>query len=112
MLGSAIAYSAVMLGPWGALKSAAYSVGSAAWLIYALTFLGFALVILPGLFFVAVVAGHKLNTGEWNSVRKSFIAFAYALVPLGLAAWIAFSLSFVFANLSYLWPALSDPMGW
>ena len=26
-------------------------------------------------------------------------------------AWIAFSLSFVFASLSYLWPALSDPLG-
>ena len=26
-------------------------------------------------------------------------------------AWIAFSLSFVFASLSYLWPTLSDPLG-
>jgi hypothetical protein len=46
------------------------------------------------------------------STRQTFIAFASALVPLGLAAWIAFSLSFVFANLSYVWPALSDPLGW
>ena len=33
-------------------------------------------------------------------------------MPLGLAAWIAFSLSFVFANLSYLGPVISDPLGW
>jgi hypothetical protein len=46
-----------------------------------------------------------------ETLKKSFIAFAYALVPLGLTAWIAFSLSFVFASLSYLWPALSDPLG-
>ncbi|MGB3715783.1 MAG: hypothetical protein WA996_15260, partial [Candidatus Promineifilaceae bacterium] len=39
-------------------------------------------------------------------------AYAYALVPLGLAAWIAFSLSFVFANASYIMPVLSDPLGW
>lgn len=26
-------------------------------------------------------------------------------------AWIAFSLSFVFASLSYVWPVLSDPFG-
>jgi hypothetical protein len=26
-------------------------------------------------------------------------------------AWIAFSLAFVFASLSYLWPTLSDPLG-
>jgi hypothetical protein len=34
------------------------------------------------------------------------------LVPLGLAAWVAFSLSFVFANFSYIWPTISDPFGW
>ena len=34
------------------------------------------------------------------------------LVPLGLAAWIAFSLSFVLINFSYVWPLLSDPFGW
>jgi hypothetical protein len=31
---------------------------------------------------------------------------------LGLAAWIAFSLSFVFANASYILSVLSDPLGW
>jgi hypothetical protein len=45
-------------------------------------------------------------------MRGEFIRFAYAGVPLGLTAWMAFSLSFVFTNLSYLWPALSDPLGW
>ena len=49
MLGSALVYSAVMLGQWGALKSAAYAVGSLLWLEYALTFLVF-LAMLPGLF--------------------------------------------------------------
>jgi len=45
-------------------------------------------------------------------MRRSFTAYAYALVPLGLAAWIAFSLSFVFANASYILMVLSDPLGW
>jgi len=41
-------------------------------------------------------------------------AFTPALVPLGITAWGAFSVSFLLANLSYLWPALSDPFasGW
>jgi hypothetical protein len=34
------------------------------------------------------------------------------LVPLGLTAWVAFSLSFVLINLSYAWSVLSDPLGW
>ncbi|MDO8501998.1 MAG: 4Fe-4S binding protein [Gemmatimonadaceae bacterium] len=110
MLGAAIVYSAVMLGPWGALKSAAYNIGSAAWLAYALTFLGFIFGALPGLYLLAVAIGRKLSKST-ETLKKSFIAFAYALVPLGLMAWIAFSLSFVFSNISYLWPTLSDPLG-
>ena len=45
-------------------------------------------------------------------MKKLFVVQAYALVPLGLAAWVAFSLSFVFANFSYVLAALSDPFGW
>jgi hypothetical protein len=111
MLGSAMAYAVVLLGPWGALKSAAYNVGSLPWLGYALAFLGFSLLLLPGLFYLAVLAGRWLSRSPLNP-RKAFIAFAYCLVPLGLLAWVAFSLGFVLANLSYIWPVLSDPFGW
>lgn len=111
MLGSAMVYAAVMLGPWGWLKTVAYNVGSLAWVGYALSFLLFTLALLPGLFYLATWTGTR-QYGNWRSLRQRFIANAYALVPLGLAAWVAFSLSFVFANISYLWPVLSDPFGW
>ncbi|HLF28722.1 MAG TPA: 4Fe-4S binding protein [Anaerolineae bacterium] len=110
MLGSAIVYSAVMLGPWGNLKSAAYAIGSGEWLIYAAGFLALLFGVLPGAFLIAVHLGRRLS-GSKVKAKKAFASFAYALIPLGLAAWIAFSLSFVFANLSYVWPALSDPLG-
>ncbi len=109
MLGAAIAYSAVMLGPWGALKTAAYSVGSPAWVAYAGGFLALVLGVLPGVFFLAVRLGSRLAGG--GRPRKLFISLSYSLVPLGLAAWIAFTVSFVLANGSYVWPALSDPLG-
>jgi hypothetical protein len=106
MLGSALVYSAVLLGPWGALKTAAYAVGSWAWLAYAAAFIAFVFGLLPAAFWLAVrLAGR-------GQLRQRFVALAYSLIPLGLAAWMAFSLSFVFANLSYVWPALSDPLGW
>jgi hypothetical protein len=111
MLGSAFVYSAVMLGPWGQLKTAAYSIGSFPWLLYVLAFLAFVFGFLPGLFYLATQAGRALAPAR-HSLRRSFTAYAYALVPLGLAAWIAFSLSFVFANASYILPVLSDPLGW
>lgn len=111
MLGSAIVYAAVLLGPWAFLKSAAYGVGSWPWLAYALAFLAFVFGLLPGFFFLAVALGRRISKGR-QPLQKQFVAYSYALVPLGLAAWIAFSLSFVLTNFSYLWPALSDPFGW
>ncbi|HLE14787.1 MAG TPA: 4Fe-4S binding protein [Anaerolineales bacterium] len=111
MLGSALVYAAVLLGPWGILKNSAYAVGSLAWAGYVAGFVLVVFGLLPGLFWLAVSFGRKLSASRWQP-RKAFISFAYSLAPLGLAAWIAFSLSFVFANLSYLWPALSDPLGW
>ncbi|HSG18593.1 MAG TPA: hypothetical protein VLE70_20025, partial [Anaerolineae bacterium] len=111
MLGSAFVYSAVMLGPWGQLKTSAYAIGSLPWLGYVAGFLAIVFVLLPGLFYLATRAGRALSPTRHN-LRRNFIAYAYALVPLGLAAWIAFSLSFVFANASYILAALSDPLGW
>jgi hypothetical protein len=100
-----------MLGPWGALKDAAYTVGSPAWLAYAALFLLATLLLLPGLFTMVVAAGQRWAPGQ-RTRKQAVVAFAYSLVPLGLAAWIAFSLGFVFANLSYIGPVLSDPFGW
>ena len=111
LVGSAAAYSAVMLGPWSRLKTAAYAAGSAAWWVFALVLLTLVLVVIPAVFYAAVWAGSAL-AGERRGSREPFVRFASSLVPLGLAAWVAFSLSFVFANGSYLWPVLSDPMGW
>jgi polyferredoxin len=111
MLGSAAVYSAVMLGPWGTLKAAAYQIGSLSWFVYAALFLLTTLAVLPGTFAGAVAAGRRLSPGR-RRLRQAFTAYAYTLVPLGLAAWIAFSLGFIFANISYAGPALSDPFGW
>jgi hypothetical protein len=111
MLGAAAVYSAVLLGPWAELKLAAYSVGSLPWLAYAASFLTLILLALPGLFWLSVWSGKKLS-GSVQPIKKLFIAQSYALVPLGLAAWVAFSLSFVFANFSYVLVSLSDPFGW
>jgi hypothetical protein len=111
----------VLIGPWGLLKDAAGAVGSPAWLAYAAVFLAINLVILPGLFWLAVRAGAWLEARARRDnplapaappTRRLFADYAAALVPLGLAAWIAFSLSFVLINLSYAWPVISDPMGW
>ncbi len=110
MLGAAIIYAGVLLGPWGALKSAAYSVGTAAWLGYAAAFLSLIFGVLPALFALAVKIGRGRSRGP--APRQLFAKFATSLVPLGLMSWVAFSLSFVLTNASYILAALSDPFGW
>jgi ferredoxin len=112
MAGSALLYSAVFLGPWSAIKEAAYHVLTWPWVGYAAAFLLINLALVPGLFLGAVAAGRRLGGAQDRSLRQSFVDYAYVLVPLGLAAWVAFSLSFVLINVSYAWPLISDPFGW
>lgn len=117
MLACAFVYSAVLLGPWGALKDAARAPFTLPWLAYAAVFLALNLIVVPGLFVLAVRAGAWLarrggRTMAASDHKHAFVEYAAALVPLGLAAWIAFSLSFVLINFSYAWPTLSDPFGW
>lgn len=51
-------------------------------------------------------------TRQRQPLRRLFVDYAYALIPLGLAAWIAFTLGFVLVNGSYALVVLSDPLGW
>ncbi len=106
MLGSAIIYAGVLLGPWGAFKDAAYNVGTSAWFIYAVIFLAIIFIILPGFFTLGI-----LKTKSALPLKQRFASLATALIPLGLMFWVAFSLSFVLTNASYIIAALSDPLG-
>lgn len=114
MLSSALTYSAVLIGPWAFLKETARLVGSLGWFLYAAAFLAVTLVAVPGLFYLCVRLGVRVSSGSWklSAPSRSFADYAVVLVPLGLAAWIAFTLSFVMVNLSYAWPVISDPFGW
>lgn len=106
MLGSAMIYAGVLLGPWGALKDAAYNVGSSAWFVYAAAFLAIIFVILPGFFTLGI-----LTTKNNAQLKHRFASLSTALIPLGLMFWVAFSLAFVLTNASYILIALSDPLG-
>ncbi|RJP53864.1 MAG: 4Fe-4S binding protein [Anaerolineaceae bacterium] len=106
MLGSAMIYAGVLLGPWGTLKDAAYGVGTGAWFIYAVVFLAIIFGILPGFFSLGL-----LKTKSNLPFKQRFASLSTALIPLGLMFWVAFSLSFVLTNASYILAALSDPLG-
>lgn len=106
MLGSAMIYAGVLLGPWGMLKEAAYNVGTGAWFMYAGIFLAIIFIVMPSLFALCVNRFENLTV-----FKKRFATLSTALIPLGLMFWVAFSLSFVLTNASYIFAALSDPLG-
>jgi ferredoxin len=106
MLGSAMIYAGVLLGPWGALKDAAYNLGTGAWFFYAVVFLGIIFIVMPFLFALCLS-----RFENFNAFKKRFAALSTALIPLGLMFWVAFSLSFVLANATYILASLSDPLG-
>jgi polyferredoxin len=107
MLGAALVYAYVLMGSNGAVKLAAYSVFSPAWFGYAAGFLAVIFGLLPGLFWLSV----KLGDIKTIPTGKQFATAATALIPLGLMFWVAFSLSFVLTNATYILAALSDPLG-
>jgi ferredoxin len=106
MLGSAMIYAGVLLGPWGMLKDAAYNVGTSSWFLYATAFLSIIFLVMPSFFALCVTRFENLNL-----FKKRFATLSTALIPLGLMFWVAFSLSFVLTNASYILASLSDPLG-
>lgn len=111
MLGSALAFSAVFTGPWGELKAAAFDIGSTPWLIYAAGFLLLVLAILPGFYALAIKIGLWAEEARLP-LKKALAEYSTALIPLGLFAWIAFTVSFALPKISFVLSVLSDPLGW
>ncbi len=110
MLGSAIAFSAVFLGPWGSLKLAAFQIGSAHWLRYVFSFLALNLFVLPGLFSLCVWLKQQISHSRL-ALSQMIAVEARGLIPLGLMAWIAFTISFALPKFSYVLGVLNDPLG-
>ncbi len=114
MLVLAFSYSVVLLSPWGRFKDWA-NIGEvrnwAGFSVYALGQMLLALIIFPGLYYLSI------RIAKWYAkiqlpTRELFLAYGYMLVPLGLLAWIAFSIPLIMVNGSYIVSVISDPLGW
>lgn len=113
MLVVAIVFSAVMLGPWGFLKDAANVTESGqitAFILFFCTIWSLALFIFPGLFVLFTKISNRLAKKP-TSDRKLTLALAYILIPIGMFAWIAFSLPAIMINYGYIISIFSDPLG-
>lgn len=111
MLGSALAFAAVFVGPWGWLKSAAFAIGTWQWAGYAAGLLALNLILLPGLFALAAWIGQKLSAKNLP-LKREIANQSQTLLPLGLMAWIAFTVSFALPKLGFVMGVMNDPFGW
>jgi hypothetical protein len=71
-----------------------------------------ALVIFPGLYYLSIRLAKWYARADAIPTKELFLRYAYALVPMGLLAWIAFSVPLVMVNGSYIISVISDPLGW
>ncbi len=112
LLGTALAHSVIKLGPWGWIKSWANFDGTVEFLLYALLFVGAVLVALPALHLLTAWLSRAVAGASGVRLGTLFVDYAYALIPLSLGAWMAFTLAVLLPNLSYIPRVLSDPLGW
>ncbi|KKK84042.1 hypothetical protein LCGC14_2787340, partial [marine sediment metagenome] len=114
MLALAIAYSVTLLGPWGKLKEWANVSEFGNWAgfgIIAASFILSSLVVFPAVYGGFIAISRKVSGINQVSFKEFFLRYSYTLVPLGLIAWIAYSLPLVMVNGSYILAVLSDPFG-
>ncbi len=113
MLVVAIVFSITMAGPWGVIKDAANVTESrqiVPFLIYVALIWILALGLFPGIFAIVARAARRLARSQ-ESKQTFILRLAYILVPIGIFAWIAFSLPMLMVNYGYILNVLSDPLG-
>jgi polyferredoxin/heme/copper-type cytochrome/quinol oxidase subunit 2 len=113
MLVVAIVFSVTMSGPWGVIKDAANVTESrqiVPFLIYVAFIWVLALGVFPGIFVLVARAARRF-AGSPISSRTVILRLAYILIPIGIFAWIAFSLPMLMVNYGYILNVLSDPLG-
>jgi ferredoxin len=111
MLTCAVLYNAVLLGPWARLREWANMATAPGWTAYAAAFVLANVALVPALFWLATLAARRW-AGLTAPTRRLFTDYAYSVVPVGLTAWIAFTMGFVLVNGTYAAAVLSDPFGW
>lgn len=112
MMGIAIMFYSAMMGPWGWLKDWVRGETLTGWMSFAGLHATLNLAVIPGIFFCFAWLSKLLSGEKEVSLKAVFVNLSYSLVPMGLAAWVAFSFGFLLPNGSYIIHVLSDPLAW
>lgn len=114
MFALACLYCYINLGAWDNIRNWIDIVDNGNWGsfgVYALLVWAFCLGVLPLVWFLLTKAGISAG-GLALSAGDQFRATAAALIPIGLACWIAFAIESFLSMLTFLLQSLSDPFNW
>lgn len=112
MIGILFAFFLTMQGPYGWIKDMVRAADLGGYGIFVAAYLVLNLLLVPGLFLLVSYLSKLASGNQETPLRDVFVGFSYALIPLGVARWAAFSLGVLLPNGSYLARVLSDPFGW
>ena len=115
MIALVIAYTVTLLGPWGTPRSWSNVTEVRNWggfALHSIIVWVSALVVFPALWYGLSRIARRFAKSPKVSARDLFIRYSYMLVPVGLLAWIAFSLPLIMLNWTHITSSLSDPLGW
>lgn len=109
-----IIYSILYHGHWPVVRDFVNIMDKQNWGlfgIYAIIVWTVSLVIMPGIIWLLSIISKKISGSEL-SIRKIFLTYSGALLPLGLLLWIAFVIPMLFVNKTFIMQSASDPFGW
>lgn len=115
MLVLAVIYSINLLGPWGKIKNWLNFTESGflgKFILLSINMVLWSLVLFPLIHYLFCKLSKFLSGAKGVEVKELFRKYAYAYVPLGLMAWVCFSIPLLLVNGAYIVSVISDPFGW
>ena len=109
-----IIYSVLYLGSWPSVRDYVNILDKQNWDlfgIYTLLMWSSALLFIPGILYLLAWSATRF-TKAGISTKEAFLAYAGALLPLGLMLWISFVIPMLFVNITFIQQSASDPFGW
>lgn len=115
MIALVIAYTVTLLGPWGLPRSWSNVTEVGNWsgfTVHSIVVWATALGVLPAVWYGLARLARRLGDARSVTTREIFVRYSFMLVPVGLFAWMAFSLPLIMLNWTHITSSLSDPLGW
>jgi hypothetical protein len=106
-----ILFTVVLFGPWGSVRTWLDASGMSGRFAYVGILAGVGLLGVPALLWGMSGLLARVPGSSGLTARTLWVEFSHALVPLGMAVWMAFALAALSNGLPHVPQVLADPMG-